>query len=256
MEYQQENFNGAYDFRSNAHRAWQVGDHLHEYSELLYCKEGEGTVAAGGRAFLLRAGEYVYLPPNTVHRYDFPAATVICAVFSNDLIPLFFRALGEERLRPSSLPAKEVEGWLSRLPELRKEDACALSGILNLICAHVLRLSSREEGETADGILYQKVVTYLSRHYTEPISLSHLAAAFGYNEKYLSHALHSATGLHFKQLLRFYRVNRAKRLLEQSPALDVTRIAAESGFSAINTFNRAFREMTGMTPTAYRRHAK
>lgn len=256
MEYQQENFNGTTDFRSNAHNTWQIEDHLHEYSELLYCKEGEGTVAAGGRSFPLRAGEFVYLPPNTVHRYDFPAATVICAVFSNDLIPLFFRALGEERLRPSALPAGEVEGWLSRLPELDRGDACALSGILNLICAHVLRLAPREEGEETDGLLYRRVVTHLSRHYTENITLSHLAAAFGYNEKYLSHALHSVSGLHFKQLLRFYRVNHAKRLLERSPALSVTRVAAESGFSAVNTFNRAFREMTGMTPSAYRRRAK
>ena len=36
MEYQIENFNGEYDFRSRLHEGWQVPLQLHEYSEWLY----------------------------------------------------------------------------------------------------------------------------------------------------------------------------------------------------------------------------
>ena len=49
MEYQNENFNGEYDFRSRFHDGWQVKAHLHEYSELLYCENGNGTVTVNGR---------------------------------------------------------------------------------------------------------------------------------------------------------------------------------------------------------------
>ena len=54
--------------------------------------------------------------------------------------------------------------------------------------ANALRM---EETNCVDGVLLQRVVTYLSTHYTEDIKLCQLAKLFGYNEKYLSHTLHS-----------------------------------------------------------------
>ena len=77
----------------------------------------------------------------------------------------------------------------------------------------------------------------------------------GYNEKYLSHSLHDLTGIHFRQLLNFYRIDRAKKLLTESPSANIGAIAMECGFGALNTFNREFKRIVGMTPREYRRFA-
>lgn len=253
MEYQNENFGGEYDFRSRRHEGWQISSHLHEYSELLYCKQGEGYATVNGRRMLLTAGQLVFIPPNYVHQYDFEAAHLVCAVFSNDYIPLFFKTVGRRHFLVSAVEAAEVAPLLDALPEIKKEDALLVEGYLNLICHKVLAHSAFDGERQTDGILYQKVISYLSNHYTEDITLSALAKQFGYNEKYLSHALHSLTGVHFKRLLSFYRVRHAQRLLESHEGISVAAVATESGFDAINTFGRAFKEQVGVTPSAYKR---
>lgn len=252
MKYQNENFNGNFDFRSNFHENWWVELHLHEYSEILYCKKGEGDILVNGQNIRLRSNEFVWLPPNYLHQYAFQNAELVCAVFSNDFIPLFFSALGEKRLLVSAIPADELSPILENLYLLKKEQRLKISGFLNLIAEKVIARSQLKETNCMDGILLQKVVTYLSTHYTEEIKLSQLAKLFGYNEKYLSHELHSLTGVHFSQLLTLYRIEHAKALLSQQPKKSITNVAMESGFSALNTFHRSFLKYMGTTPLQYR----
>jgi AraC-like DNA-binding protein len=97
------------------------------------------------------------------------------------------------------------------------------------------------------------VFSYLAENFTENISLSQIAKTFGYNEKYLSHVLHDLTGIHFRKLVSLYRINRAKEILIQSKEMNVSEIAAMCGFNALNTFNREFKALVGMTPSEYRR---
>ena len=253
MDYQNENFNGEYDFRSGFHNGWQVRAHLHEYSELLYCCRGEGSVTANGQTILLKEKQLVWIPPNYIHSYDFENADVVCAVFSNDLIPLFFKAVADRYFCVAAIDAGEYSSVLEKFYHMKKEDYMTVSGYLNLIGALVIQKSRFEAVKPSDGILYQKVISYISKHYTENITLAHVAKNFGYNEKYLSHALHDLTGIHFRQLLTFYRLKHAKKLLEKISRENMTAIAEESGFFSMNTFNRAFKEGTGMTPSEYRR---
>lgn len=253
MQYQLENFNGEYDFRSRFHDGWQIGANLHEYSELLYCQKGCGIVTVNGQDIPLKEGQLAWIPPNYVHKYDFPDGKVVCAVFSNDLIPLFFKVLAGRYFCVSVVEMEELSYLPPLLPTLGKEDYLLISGYLNLICAKVIRQSNFESSKHSDGILYQKVISYIADHYREDISLKQIARLFGYNEKYLSHTLHELTGIQFRQLLAFYRIGHAKKLLTGSTNQDITSIAMDSGFSAINSFHRTFKEMTGMTPSQYRK---
>ena len=253
MEYQNENFGGEYDFRSGYHKGWHVGEHLHEYSELLFCKSGECHVTVGGQKLLLKKGELAWIPPNYVHKYDGDENELICAVFSNDFIPLFFKKLSGRYLRVRAVKMEELAEVMPFLLTLEREDYVTLSGYLNLIAARVLADSEFDSARHTDGILYQKVISFLSEHYTEDITLSLVARRLGYNEKYISHTLHGLTGIHFRYLLLFYRISHAKRMLESEKEISITRVAAESGFSAINTFNRVFKESVGITPSAYRK---
>lgn len=253
MKYQIENFNGELDFRSRFHKGWYMETHLHEYSEVLYCKAGGGQVTVNGTALYLGAGQFIWLMPNDVHQYDFREAELVCAVFSNDLIPLFFKAVAGKRPQPAPIEAGELAPLLEGLYTLKKENYLQLSGHLNLIAARVRECAQWVKAGQGDAGLYQKVVTYLAEHYTEDITLAGIARRFGYHEKYLSHTLCELTGISFKRLLANYRVNHAKRLLEQEKNISITTVAMQSGFSAINTFHRSFKELVGMTPLAYRK---
>lgn len=253
MRYQLENFNGEYDFRCRFHDSWEISANLHEYSELLFCKQGAGNVIVNGRCVPLESGQIAWIPPNYIHKYDFPRAQVICAVFSNDFIPLFFKALAGRHFRVTAIDTQELRFIPDLLLTLTKKDYLQISGYLNLLCHKVMAQASFEESKHSDGVLYRKVISYLSEHYTENITLAQLAKIFGYNKKYLSHTLHELTGIQFRQLLAFYRIEHAKKLLRTASDQDITTIAMNSGFSALNTFHRTFKELTDVTPTEYRK---
>ena len=256
VKYHNENFNGTLDFRSKIKKNWCVELHLHEYSEILYCKSGEGEIAINGKSVKLLSDQFVWIPPNYVHGLSFIDAEVVCAVFSNDFIPLFSTATGGKRLIVTPLYGGELSDELGKLNLLKREDYLKISGILYLISEKVLSNSELEDQALMDGVLFQKVMTYLSSHYTEDIKLSTLAKMFGYNEKYLSHALHSLTGIHFSRLLSFYRIEHSKRLLSLESQKSIAQVALESGFSAMNTFHRAFLKQVGVTPLSYRHSFK
>lgn len=91
---------------------------------------------------------------------------------------------------------------------------------------------------------------YVEENYREDISMKQAARALGYSENYLSRAFHTAVGMNFRQYVNQYRVQLACRLIEQRRG-SMTRIAMESGFQNIRSFNRAFMRATGRTPSHY-----
>ncbi len=253
MRYQSENFGGDFVFRCKKHFDWEVDMHLHEYSELVYCKKGDCKAYVNGSTFLIREGEFIWLPSNYIHMYKSQNAEIICAVFSNDYVPLFNKMTGEKKLKVIPLSAEGIEKLLDGLTEANPKNFLTLSGYLTLICARVFENAILEESRAIDEILYQKVIFYIENHFTEDITLSEIAKKFGYNEKYLSHTLHELTGTHFRKLLTIYRINKAKELLSSQTQTNVSSIALCCGFSALNTFHRAFKEVTGMTPSEYKK---
>lgn len=253
MRYQSENLGGDFVFRCKKHSEWEIDMHLHEYSELLYCKSGECTVHVNGSNFTLGENEFIWVPSNYVHMYKAENAELLCAVFSNDYVPLFNKMTGEKKLKVAPVSANGIEYIFAKFVDIKADDVLTLGGFLTLVCAKVFEKAELEDTRSIDEILYQKVIFYIQDHFTEDITLSDIAKKFGYNEKYLSHTLHELTGTHFRKLLTLYRINKAKELLSMKNQTNISSIALASGFSALNTFHRAFKEATGITPTEYKK---
>lgn len=61
-----------------------------------------------------------------------------------------------------------------------------------------------------------------------------------------------ATGITFVEYRRYIRVQKAVELLSSSD-ISVTEVSGTVGFQSICAFNKAFRAITGYTPSAYRK---
>lgn len=148
--------------------------------------------------------------------------------------------------------ANELTPIFERLPSLDKNNAVLITAYLNLICNKVIENGNFEKSSQTDDILYQKVISYIADNFAEKITLKQIADKLNYNEKYLSSAIHSLTGIHFSDLVAVYRIEGAKERLANSER-SIAEIALECGFSAVNTFNRKFKKTVSMTPTEYRK---
>lgn len=88
--------------------------------------------------------------------------------------------------------------------------------------------------------------------FTEPrLSIRDVARRLGTNESYVSRALNDGLGTSFKACVHGMRVAEAQRLLRETTE-SVLAVGLAAGFSSKSTFNRVFRDRTGLTPTAYR----
>ncbi|MEO0973412.1 MAG: AraC family transcriptional regulator, partial [Pseudomonadota bacterium] len=89
-------------------------------------------------------------------------------------------------------------------------------------------------------------------HLQSGLSLERLARHFGMNQAYVSRSLNQGLGQTFSQFVNALRVEHAKGLLGD-PQLSVLDIALRSGFGSKASFNRAFREHAGATPSQVRK---
>lgn len=181
MYYQTENFNGTYDFRCQAHNGFTVESHIHEYSEILYCQKGDCDILINNQKVSLRNNEFVFIPPNYIHQYNLVEANVICAVFSNDFIPLFFKFTKGKKLAIDKFKADKLKNIFEILPEMDHRNSILIMAYLNLICDQVIQQGSFDKTSSTDSILYQRVISYVSQNFTSDISLKKIAETFGYN---------------------------------------------------------------------------
>jgi AraC-like DNA-binding protein len=94
----------------------------------------------------------------------------------------------------------------------------------------------------------------IDRDYADPIDMSALAAGAGYSREHFIRAFRTAYGETPGRYRTRRRVERACELL-RSANLTVTEICHLVGFASLGTFSTRFAELTGMSPTAYRREA-
>lgn len=90
--------------------------------------------------------------------------------------------------------------------------------------------------------------------YREPeLKVAAVAAAVGSAEHKVSRAITQGLGeRNFNQWVNRYRIDHACRLLASGDERSVLEIALDSGFASLGPFNRAFKALTGTTPTAWR----
>jgi AraC family transcriptional regulator len=95
-------------------------------------------------------------------------------------------------------------------------------------------------------------VTERMRTLDTELSLQVLAKESGYSRVHFVRMFRAATGYTPHNYLLKLRLDRARELLA-SPALSLTDIALECGFSSHSHLSRVFRQVLGATPSEYRR---
>jgi len=94
----------------------------------------------------------------------------------------------------------------------------------------------------------------IDRDYADQIDIPALAAGAGYSREHFIRAFRTAYGETPGRYRTRRRVERACELL-RSANLTVTEICHLVGFTSLGTFSARFAEITGMSPTAYRKEA-
>ena len=98
-----------------------------------------------------------------------------------------------------------------------------------------------------DELMYSKEV-YTDEHLT----LEKMASQAAINSHQLSEFINEYYHKNFATFINEFRIDKAKELLINNPAHIILAVAYDVGFNSKSVFNKAFREITGLTPSQFK----
>ncbi|MDE1170876.1 MAG: helix-turn-helix domain-containing protein [Verrucomicrobium sp.] len=139
---------------------------------------------------------------------------------------------------------------------LGKEQYAAMVRLLEIFAQHLSLFANQllTAQSHAEPPLVTRAKQYIEERVGEEISLQDMAAALHVSTFHFCKMFRKATGMTFTEYLSRTRVEKARNLL-LNPNLRVSEIAFACGFGSLGHFNRTFKQIAGLSPSAYRRKA-
>ena len=253
--------------------------HHHPEIEFHLITAGSGQMLVGNRAVSFTAGQVVLVGPHLPHNWlsdlapgeTLPTRDVLCQVLPavllsvQDALPELgaVTALVERSRRGIELSGAAARRAAELLVGMGRLQGMARLGCL-LQLAEVFSSAPSSQWHHLVGPDYvpaldsqtahrvNTVLDYVEEHLVEGVSMEEAAALVALSPSAFSRFFHATAGLTFSELVRRRRVARACHLLRTTD-LPVTRVCEMSGYQNLANFNRRFRQVTGTTPSAYRR---
>jgi AraC-like DNA-binding protein/ligand-binding sensor protein len=149
------------------------------------------------------------------------------------------------------LPKLEDAYFHSRL--LTSGEYNAMIKLLEIFAKHLSLVANQIvlQEDVAEPPLVRRARAYIVGHHADPIDLDDVSKAMHVSTFHFCKKFKKATGLTFTEYLGRVRVEKAKTLL-LNPHLRISEISYNVGFQSLTNFNRAFRQIAGQSPTAFR----
>ena len=247
-----------------------VGPHSHNATEFYFTLTDLPDCLLGDTVLAVPAGTLIIIPPFCVHqlyheagiRYERYILTVHDKWLDNTLCEgaeafSYTKENGVPLLLFPDIEQKReliryFDGLLSYIDNRTSTDAMvAFFSLLGDI--HSLKLQQKKPRSmpvTASQKKVNEIISYISDHYRENITISDIAASFYLNPDYLSRLFKSHMHISLGHYIALQRINTAQALLREG--MTVREVQEYLGFSSYAYFFRAFTKITGISPSRYR----
>lgn len=236
--------------------------HCHDFCEIMFVKEGEGSVIFDDGEVGFKKGDVVIYNPGTMHSEkisEVPVATIVFIGISNlSITGLEPGCLcrGKYAVLPSESHYEALSFYLDQL--ISEKDQRTVQGIavykelLNIIIANILRLSEDATRAIESRKTYTEVKKYLDENYTSIDSVDELCKNLYINKYYLTHLFSARYGVSPLQYVIRKRIALSEYLLVNSDR-KVDEIALTCGYDDAAYFCRIFKKQEGVTPLQFRK---
>ncbi|MBR5451836.1 MAG: helix-turn-helix transcriptional regulator [Clostridia bacterium] len=249
---------------------------IHDFWEFVYADKDEVIVTAGGNEFLLKAKQFFLHKPMEFHNIrcngETAASTVIVSFASDS--PALYNISGkilecdaDERKLMASIINEAKHAFSTPLGDpytaelIRYQDQKFASEqlIKNYIEILLIHLIRQNEGlkneiisakETHDPKL-SRILSYLESNVENIISFSDVCEEFSISPSSLKKLFKNEVGCGVMEYYNRCQIDRAKKFIREGN-MNFTQISERLKFISVQYFTRAFKNHTGMTPSAYK----
>lgn len=239
--------------------------HVHLDIEVNLLLRGSMTYGFGGQEYLLKPGNvlifwagyphqvikvsseceglWAYMPTSWVLQWA-EIGAFVGRLIGGEIIVLPRR--GDALRRERETLRDWMEWSAARHPATDRIKMLSMETWLRLI-AHRAATSEAHDKTPRAAPQQEKMLTFICRHFHEPITVRRIAAEVKLHPKYAMTLFKQAYGLSLWEYVTRLRVSYAQQLLLQSGAT-VEEIAGQCGFSSRVRFHAAFLRVCGVTP--------
>jgi AraC-like DNA-binding protein/mannose-6-phosphate isomerase-like protein (cupin superfamily) len=232
-------------------RTWNFSKHSHPFFELIFFLEGKANIEAGSESVDVLGFDVVIYPPGLEHAEHLDLRhrqEIICLWADTGPTPTFNHAITllDERGTLRMLFEMVYAEFTAKRPRSAELIACYLQTIFLQVLQHF----SQPPREVTS--LVERCLGYIHEHYSRDFDIDELASQVAVSPSYLFRLFKKkmqVTPMHYRNMVR---IDKAKLLLADQQ-LTVDDVAERVGFEDPKYFARVFRELTGLTPSGYRR---
>ncbi len=226
--------------------------HFHSQIELCIVTEGEIEALVNNKRQRLKCGELAISLSYQTHMYIPVGNTRFTVlIIPADLCREFTETVKSKTNSSPYIKNTDVtEKITSHISEIKNDNNSFITktGYVYLILGLILKNLSFDEKHTpSDTDLAHKILMYIHKGFASDITLSSVAAHFGYNPSYISQFFKANFNIGIKRYINIIRLNNAVNLLKESKH-SITYCALESGFNSLRTFYRVFYSEFNCTP--------
>lgn len=248
--------------------------HFHDFYELSFVYDGEGTYTINGSAFAVGRGFLFLTTPSDYHMISVPKGGFLRyynVIFRENLLKgevadalyhqgqsLCLLTEGEQYESFASVFRQMMvdysEEAVDPIPPLT---AVLLENEIESTCLRLIRSLKAipQRGglvvDSEDAII-RGALLYIREHYRMKLTLARVAEAVGLSSGYFSSYFHRVMKIGFSEYLLRFRLIMAASYMTSSN-LPLKTIAAMNGFSSFTYFSAAFSEYFGVCPREYRK---
>lgn len=251
--------------------------HWHSQVEFLYVEKGEITCCVNTSSILLKEHEGIFINSKESHSIlrnvgaGHIKTILLPAEFVFDTNNYFYKECIKPIAHQEQYQYIRLSGekdWqreiLTEMEKLRcyceKNIAKKMSSAIFSVCRIWEKLANfRQEIPVTDPsqvrspsqIRLQQMLSFIRRHYAEPITLSDIAGAANISQSEAARCFKKNLDVTPFNYLIQYRLEVAKAML-QSSEMSITEIAMQCGFDSVSYFDRVFRKYYWLTPKEFR----
>ncbi len=223
-----------------------IDRHQIKFHELTFLLEGKMTYYVNDERYDMISGDIIYLPAGSMRQRD------VCDGM-NDYVSINFHSM--DRLSLKYLSQGDINDEVNLLLKFLDkvyEDPSAVNPkkLVHILEALVLQMSDNMLSSSKPP-LATEIANYLSRHYSEKITLDDISQATYFSVAYCESEFRKAFGKSIISHLIDLRISEAKNLLMET-SMPCSLIASIVGFDDANYFSRIFKKRIGFSPQQYR----
>ncbi len=220
--------------------------HEIKFHELTFLIDGKMTYYVNDEKFDMVGGDIIYIPAGSLRQRKIHNVP-------NDYISINFHSIERVPLKSYSRGGIN-EGVRMLLDYCDFIDSTPTSinpkKMVYILETLILQISSDLESDSLSPV-GSRISAYLSRHYSEKISLEDVSRELYFSAAYCESEFKKYMGKSIIQHLIDLRIEEAKKLLADT-SMSCSGIAAVVGFDDANYFSRIFKKRTGYSPLRYR----